>query len=107
LVIVPELLTLVVERVMPLAIALLLLRMRLPVPPTPPDNVNNEPPLALLFVRVVPPLFTVSAPLTVRAELALFSVMPVTFDPTAALIVVNPVPAPELVIVPALLTGLV
>ena len=31
----------------------------------------------------------------------------VTFDPTAALIVVNPVPAPELVIVPALLTGLV
>ena len=61
LVIVPMLLTLVVERVMPLAILLLLLSIRLPVPLTPPETVSSELPLALLFVRVVPPLFTVRA----------------------------------------------
>src|SRR6266446_5189063 len=104
LVIVPVLLTLAPERVMPLAIELLLLRTRLPVPVTPPVKVSSDEPLALLFVRMVPPLFTVRAPLIVNAEVALFSVMPVTFDPTATLIVSEPLPVPELMIVPLLLT---
>src|SRR5262249_50793339 len=92
---------------MPLAIALLLLSTRLPVPVAPPDRVNSALPLALLFVSVVPPLFTVSAPLTVSAEVVLFSVIPVTFDPTPALMSVTPLPLPLLVIVPVLLTEVV
>src|SRR5262245_1147067 len=107
LVIVPMLLTEVVDNVMPLAIELLLLMTRLPVPVTPPDTVSTDKPLALLFVSVVPPLFTVSAPLTVSADVVLFSVIPVTFEPTAALMSVVPLPAPILVIVPALLTAAV
>ena len=106
-VMVPVLLTVAPERVIPLAIELLLFRVRLPVPLTPPVRVSNDEPLALLFVRVVPPPFTVSAPLTVSAEVALFSVIPVTFVPTAALIRSVAPPAPELVIVPALFTDAV
>src|SRR5262249_28943246 len=106
-VIVPMLLTEVVDNVMPLAIELLLLMTRLPVPVTPPDPVSSDEPLALLFVSVVPPLFTVSAPLTVSADVVLFSVIPVTFEPTAALMSVVPLPAPILVMVPALLTAAV
>src|SRR5262249_57730191 len=75
-VIVPMLLTEVVDNVMPLAIELLLLSTKLPVPLTPPDTVSSDEPLALLFVSVVPPLFTVSAPLTVSADVVLFSVIP-------------------------------
>src|SRR5215470_14374228 len=79
LVIVPVLLTEVVDNVMPLAIALLLLSTRLPVPVTPPDTVSSALPLALLFVSVVPPLFTVSAlVLIVSAEVVLFSVIAVS-----------------------------
>ena len=102
LVIVPVLLTDTVESVMPLAVALLLLSTRLPVPVTPPETVSNLVPLEL--VRVVPAALVVSAPLIVRADVVLFSVMAVTFEPTPPLIVVVPVPAPMLVIVPALLT---
>jgi len=105
LVMVPVLLTEAVDNVMPLAVALLLLSTRLPVPLTPPEMVSNLVPL--LFVSVVPPLFAVSAPLTVSAEVALFCVTAVTFDPTAALIVVVPVPAPVFVMVPALFTAAV
>src|SRR6266404_5784328 len=83
LVIVPVLLRVVPDTVIPLAVALLFLRVRLPVPVVPPDRVNSAVPL--LLVRVVPPMFTFRRPLIVSAELVLFSVMPVTFDPTAAL----------------------
>src|SRR5262249_57717702 len=76
-------------------------------PRTGADRVGGGEPVALLFVSVVPPLFTVSAPLTVSADVVLFSVIPVTFEPTAALIVVVPLPAPILVTVPALLTAAV
>ena len=108
LVIVPVLLTLVVERVIPEAIALLLLSTRLPVPVTPPDTVSTALPLELLFVRVVPPLFTVRAVvLIVRAEVVLFSMICVTFAPTPPLIVTLPLFVPELVIVPVLLTDAV
>src|SRR6185295_11335029 len=51
LVTVPVGLTLVVDSVMPLAIALLLLSTRLPVPVTPPETVSTALPPALLFVR--------------------------------------------------------
>ena len=43
-------------------------------------------------------------PLRVRADVALFCVMFVTFEPTPPLIVTLPVPLPELVIVPVLFT---
>ena len=106
LVIVPVLPTLAVESVIPLVIALLLLSTKLPVPVTPPDRVSSELPLALLLVKVVmllPPCM-VSAPLTFKAEVVLFSVMPVTRLPTPALTNVAPVPVPLLVITPALFT---
>ena len=106
LVIVPALFTLAVESVIPLVIALLLLSTKLPVPVTPPDRVSSELPLALLLVKVVmllPPCM-VSAPLTFKAEVVLFSVMPVTALPTPALTNVAPVPVPLLVIIPALFT---
>jgi hypothetical protein len=105
-VIVPMLLTEFVDNVMALAVALLLLSTRLPVPLTPPEIVSSLVPL--LFVSVVPPLFTVSAVvLTVSADVVLFSVIPVTFDPTPPLMVVVPVPAPIFVMVPALFTAAV
>src|ERR1700720_1844702 len=104
LVIVPVLLTLVVESVIPFPIALLLFRTRLPVPVSPPERVSNELPLELLLVRVVPPLFTVNAPVMLSAEVVLFSVIPVTLEPTPALIKLLPLPVPELVIVPVLFT---
>ena len=83
LVIVPALLTEVVESVRPEAIELLLFSTRLPVPIIPPETVSSELPLALLFVSVVPELFTVikMVPI-VNADAALFSVIPVTFEPT-------------------------
>ena len=105
LVIVPVLLIDVPDKVMPAAVALLLLSTRLPVPLAPPDNVNNLVPL--LLVSVVPLELTVNAPLTVNAVVVLFSMIPVTLEPTPALIVVVPVPAPILVIVPILLSALV
>ena len=49
----------VVEIRIPLFVELLLLSIRLPVPITPPETINNWIPL--LFVRVVPELFTVIA----------------------------------------------
>ena len=107
LVTVPILLSEVVETVMPFAMELLLLRIKSPVPLTPPEIVSNELPLLLLLVNVVPEPFTVNAPLTVSAEVVLFSVMPVTLEPTAALISVEPVPLPELVMVPTLFTAVV
>ena len=83
LVIVPALLTEVVESVRHEAIELLLFSTRLPVPIIPPETVSSELPLALLFVSVVPELFTVikMVPI-VNADAALFSVIPVTFEPT-------------------------
>jgi hypothetical protein len=107
LVTVPVLPTAVPETVIPFVIVLLLFRIRFPVPVVPPDNVNSEEPLALLLVSVVPPLLTVRAPLTVKAEVVLFSVTAVTFVPTAAVIVAVAVLLPALVIVPVLLTATV
>ena len=103
---VPMLFTDVADRVIPLAMALLLLSTKLPVPVTPPDRVSSEVPLMLLLIKVVvliPPRM-VSAPLTFKAEVVLFSVMPVTRLPTPALTNVAPVPVPLLVITPALFT---
>lgn len=84
---------------------LLLFKIRLPVPETPPDIVMILLMLVLLDVRVVPLLFTVKAVvLTVIAEVELLCIISVTFEPTPPLIVTAPVPLPELVIVPVLLT---
>ena len=106
LVIVPVLFTLVPDSVIPLVMVLLFLSTKLPVPVTPPDKVSSEVPLMLLLIKVVlliPPRM-VSAPLTFKAEVVLFSVMPVTALPTPALTNVAPVPVPLLVITPALFT---
>lgn len=105
LVIVPALLMDDPDNVIPAAVALLLLRTRLPMPLAPPDKVSSLVPL--LLVSVVPPEFADSAPLNVSAEVVLFSVKPVTLEPMLALIVVVPVPAPVLVIVPTLLIAAV
>ena len=105
LVMVPVLFADVVEIVIPAAMELLLLRIRLPVPVVPPDTVKSELPLALLLVTVVPPLATVMAVvLIVRAEVALFSVTVVTFAPIPPLKVTRPLLVPPLVMVPVLLT---
>lgn len=105
LVIVPVLLTLVVEIVMPLVIELLLFRTKLPAPVIPPDMVSTLVPLGLLFVRVVPEPFIVMAlVLIVSADAALFSMIAVTFEPTPPDMIFVAEPAPELVIVPVLLT---
>jgi len=96
-VIVPPLFRLVVEAV--IAPPPLALKIRLPVPVTPPESVTVPKPL---LVTVVPPLFTLSAPLITSAEEVWSSVIPVTFEPIAALIMVVPVPLPPLVIVPTL-----
>ena len=102
LVMVPVLLIDVVDRVIPAAVALLLLRIRLPAPVTPPETVNSLVPRVL--VRVVPPLLTVRAVvLIVRAEVVEFWLMLVTLDPTPPLMVTPPVLVPETVTVPALL----
>ena len=94
LVIEPALLTDAPESVIPLAMALLLFRMRFPVPFTPPETVRIELPLALLFVRVVPEELTVRAVrLIVKAEVVLFSVTAVTLEPMPPLIVTRPEPA--------------
>ena len=53
-------------------------------------------------LMLILPVF-VLVPLRVRADVALFCVMFVTFEPTPPLIVTLPVPLPELVIVPMLL----
>jgi len=95
-----ELLTLPVEMVNAFVIGVLLLRTRAPVPVAPPDKVSVPP----MSVSVVPRLFVVRAPLTVNADPP-FSMILVTFDPTAALITSVALPTPELVIVPELLTA--
>ena len=100
LVIVPVLLTAAVVSATPLTSVLSLSSMRLPVPiPTPPVKVSALPPAVLL--SVVPAALAVRAALTVRAEVVLFWMMPVTLVPTPALMLVVPVPAlePELVMV--------
>ena len=84
--------------------------MRLAFPPViPPLIVNNAEPDALLLIRVVvPALFaSIIPPETVRADVVLFSVIPVTLEPIPPEIVVVPDPAPILVTVPTLLIGLV
>ena len=77
------------------------------MPVTPPERVSSDDPAELLLVRVVPPLLTTRPPLTVSVEVVLFSMTPVTFDPTPKLISTAAVPAPELVMVPTLLTAAV
>ena len=66
LVIVPVLLTLVVDTVV--VPELLLLKVTLPVPLIPPDEVKAAVPL---FVKVVPLVLGVIAPLIVKAEVLL------------------------------------
>ena len=91
----------VFEIVMPLAVEPSFLRIRLPVPVMPLERVK----LPFWLVNVVPGLLTVKAVVEiVKPEVELFWVMPVTFDPTPPLINTLPVPLPELVIVPVLLT---
>jgi hypothetical protein len=70
LVIMPLRFTEAVDRVIPLLVALLLFKIKLPVPMTPPLNVSKAVPL--LLVSVVPPAFAVSAPVTFIAEVVLF-----------------------------------
>ena len=94
---------------MPLVVAPLLTkaRIRLACPPVvPPLTVNKA---VLLFVRVVVPALLASAiaPETVRADVVLFSIIPVTLAPIPPEFVVVPDPAPILVTVPTLLIGLV
>jgi hypothetical protein len=72
-------------------------RCRSPVPDRPPETVR----LPAVSVRVVPAARTVTAPDTTRAEVALSSVMPVTFEETGALMSTDPVPVPEATIPPA------
>ncbi len=103
LVTVPALFTEVVESVMPLVRLLLLFRVRLPVPVTPPETVSTFVPNAL--TKVVPEAFTVTPPETVSAEVVLLSVTVVTFAPMPPLTVTVPVPAPVFVTVPALFTA--
>jgi len=98
----PVLAKFLVVSVIPAAVLLLFCRTRVPVPLTPPLSVKAWVPL--LLPRVVPPLLTVSVPVTFITEVVLFSVMAVTFGPTVPDRVVAPVPVPELVRVPALLT---
>jgi hypothetical protein len=108
LVIVPILLTVVPEIVIPLLVELLFCRIRAPeVLATPPVRLKIAVPLAL--VRVVDVVFTVSCPLIVKADVVLFSMTCVTLAPTppVAPIVVAPVLLPVLVTVPALLTAAV
>src|ERR1700677_4234934 len=90
----------------PLVIELLLSNVRLPVPPIELESVSCCP-LVLASVSVVPVEATVSAPLIENAEVALLSVIPVTFGPTEAVIEVVPVLEPVLLSVPALLTAVV
>ncbi len=104
-VIVPQLFTELKESVILPGVALLLLRIRLPVPTTPPETVSGAAPLA--SVKAVPPLLTVIGTLLkpiMSAEPGLFSEMAVTLPPTGPLIVAVAVPVPELVIVPVLFT---
>ena len=103
-VIVPVVFTSFVDNVIPEAVVLLFFKVRLPVPVTPPDNVNNA---VLLFVSVVPLELIASGPLIVNADVALFSVMAVTDESTFELIVVVPEPAPIFVTVPVLLIAAV
>jgi hypothetical protein len=103
-VIVPTLLAPPVS-VRPLAMELLLLRTRFPVPATEFVTVRIFAPLALLLLSVVPPLFTFSV-VIVRADVPLLSVTPVTLLPIIAMVVV-PVLVPVLVTVPELLTDAV
>ena len=66
---------LAVETVMPFVMELLLLRIIVPVPVIPPVILNKDEPLALLFAKTFSvPLVVVTAPLTVRAEVAEFSI---------------------------------
>ena len=74
------------------------------MPPTSPETVSSFPPVVLLLIRVVPPPLTARAPVILRAEVVLSSVIAETFEPMPALINERPVPVPELVIVPMGLT---
>jgi len=103
-VIVPVLLMVVMDSVMPLAVEPSFFKVRLPVPLKPPETVK----LPAWLVKVLPPLLTVKAPVEmVSPEVVLFCVMPVTFAPTPPVMDTPPEPLPELVIVPVLLTAVV
>ena len=97
LVIVPVLLTDAVEIVVPLAVEPSFLKIRLPVPVMPPVRVN----VPFWLVSVVATLLTAKDEVMFPPTVELFCVMPVTFDPTPApLIVKVPDPVLEFVIVP-------
>ena len=107
LVILPVEVILVVVILTPLAIELLLLIVTFPVPPIPPETVSCADPLALLLVKINPPApVVIAVVLTVSPDVVLFSVIPVTFEPTPPLIKELPVPDPEFVMVPILFTEL-
>src|SRR5437660_12239387 len=81
-------LTAVVDRVMPAAVALLLLSTRLPVPLTPPER--SEERRVGKEGRFGRSLYTDNEKMTVSAEDVQFSVITVTVDPTATTMVVEP-----------------
>ena len=85
--------------VMPPAVELSLLRIRLPLPVMPPVTERFAVLPLWLLTSDVPALFIAMAP-TVRFDDELFCVMRLTFDPTPPLIVTLPVPLPELVMLP-------
>ena len=75
------------------------------MPLTPPEIVSRTPAAALSAVSVVPLPLTVRALVwIVRDDNVLFWMMPVTLLPMPPLITFAAVPAPELVMVPLLLT---
>ena len=87
-------------------IALLFFRTMLLAPLIPPVTFRMELPLVLLLMNCSA-AFGVIRPATFNCEVALFSMICVTFDPIAALMSVAPAPVPELVIVPVLFTAVV
>ena len=80
LVMVPVLLMELPESVMPPAVELLLLRIRLPAPDIVPDTVNRDVPKVL--IRVVPLLFGASEKVILSAEVVLSWLIEVTLLPT-------------------------
>ena len=106
LVILPVVVILPPVILIPLSIALSFLIVTFPVPPIPLEMFNCELPLILLFVKINPLTPVVIAPLTVKPDVVLFSVIPLTREPIGADIVSGFAPVPALVIVPSILNWL-
>ena len=104
-VIVPVWFNAVVVKVMPFAVELSLSIIIFPDPVVPAVMVRTCVPEVLF--KVVAVAFAVIAPLTVNAEVVLFWLIPVTLEPTVAVIVTVPAPEPIELMTPALFTEVV